>query len=94
MGLPLMLVGDVTADGRADLLLQHDADELRVFLGTAERGVFERRYQRLTMPLADPARSWLVDLDGDGRQDLVMHHVAPGEPCRVTTVMARPGSES
>lgn len=96
-----VLVGDVTGDGRADLLIgrdrgeppgprRHADDSLHLFVGEPGPDLFSREPQELVLPLPEDGEYvWLADLDRDGRQGIVMHHPSPTEPHRVTVLMAR-----
>lgn len=98
-----LLIGDVTGDGRSDLLIEGGHKELHVFVGVPGPDLFAQRPQRVAIDLPnDREYAWLVDLNEDGKQDLLMHHPftlrdahgarkqPPGtEPHRVTMLIAR-----
>ncbi len=97
-----LLIGDVTGDGRPDLLIEPEFRELHVYAGVPGPGMFAPKPQRVEVPLHDGEYAWLADLDRDGRQDILVHHpftlrdahgarkLPPGtEPHRVTVLMAR-----
>ena len=97
-----LLIGDVTGDGRSDLLVEPEFRELHVHAGVPEPGLFARRPRRVAVSLHDGEFAWLADLDRDGRQDILVHHpftlrdahgapkLPPGtEPHRVTILIAR-----
>ena len=96
-----VLVGDVTGDGRADLLLgrdrgeppgprRHADDSLHIFIGEPGPDLFSARPHELPVALPEDGEYvWLADLDDDGRQDVVMHHPSTTEPHRLVVLMAR-----
>ena len=73
-----LLIGDVTGDGRADLLIESSHRELRVFVGVPGPGLFAQRPQKVAVALPHDAEyTWLVDLNEDGKQDILMHDPFP-----------------
>jgi hypothetical protein len=85
-----VLVGDVNGDGRADLLMGKGRKELRVFLGVPGPELFSREPQKVATAIPRGREyAWLTDLNGDGKQDVLMHHPSATEPHRVTLLVAR-----
>lgn len=95
-------VGDVTGDGRPDLLLEREFTELNLFVGVPGPSMFAQQPETLAVLLHDREYSWLVDLNRDGKQDMLVHHpftlrdphggpsLPPGsEPHRMTILVAR-----
>ena len=96
-------IGDVTGDGRSDLLIADHPRIMVVFVGVPGPEIFAQHAQRVAVALPnDEEYTYLVDLNKDGVQDLLMHHpftlrdahgapkLAPGtEPHRVTMLIAR-----
>ena len=87
-------IGDVTGDNRLDLLLGDHPRIMGIFVGMPGPEMFARQSQEVAVAMPnDEEYTWLVDLNKDGVQDLLMHrpftlrdaHGAPIEP---------PGTES
>ena len=98
-----LLIGDVTGDGRSDLIIGTHPWILQVFVGVPEPYLFARRSHEVAVAVPnDEEYTWLVDLNKDGKQDILMHHPftqrddfgapirPPGtDPHRVTMLIAR-----
>ena len=96
-------IGDVTGDGRSDLLRADHPRIMDVFVGVPGPDLFARRAQNVRGVLPnDEEYTWLADLNKDGKQDILMHHpftlkdahggrkLPPGtEPHRVTMLISR-----
>ena len=98
-----LFIGDVTGNGRSDLLIEWTHRELQVYAGVPGAELFVGQPQKVAIELPNDAEfTWLTDLNRDGKQDIVMHHPftqrdahgapmeLPGtEPHRVTLLIAR-----
>ena len=85
-----LLIGDVTGDGRSDLLIEETHRQMRVFVGVPGPDLFARQPQRVAVAIPnDEEYTWLVDLNQDGKQDVLMHHASTTAPHRVTVLMSR-----
>ena len=85
-----LLIGNVTGDGRSDLLIEWTSRELRVFVGVPGPDLFARRPQKVAVSMPrEEEYTWLADFNKDGREDILMHHPSATEPHRLTILMAR-----
>ena len=86
---PSVLIGDVNGDRRADLLVQEGWEELRVFIGVPGPNIFAQQSQKVVVAMPNEEYTWLVDLNKDGKQDVLMHQPSITAPQRVTVLIAR-----
>ena len=86
---PSVLIGDVNGDSRLDLLVQKGRKGLHVFRGVPGRELFARRPEEIAIAMPDEEYTWLVDLNRDGKQDVLMHHAFTARPHRVTMLVAK-----
>ncbi len=73
---------------------------MKVFVGVPGPGLFSEQPEDVVVPMRDHGEYvWLVDLNQDGKQDILLHHPsrcrgdihreATTEPPRVTMLIAR-----
>ncbi len=87
---PAVLLGDVNGDGRSDAVIARNRKALHVHLGTPGPDLFAKRPRRIATPVPeDEEYIWLADLNGDGIQDVLMHHASVPAAQRVTILMSR-----
>ena len=68
-------IRDVTGDGHSDLLIADHPRIMAVFVGVPGPEMFAQQSQAVAIdPPNDEEYTWLVDLNKDGVQDMLMHH--------------------
>jgi hypothetical protein len=88
--IPSVLIADVDGDAIDDLLVQDGEDTLKIYLGGEGGKLFAKRSidYEVHMP-SDPDLIDMVDLNSDGKQDLVMRHQTSGEPRKVVVMVSQ-----
>ena len=87
---PPVLIADVNGDRRSDLLMGWGRKELRVFLGVPGPDLFARKPQKVAVPMPNnEEHTWLVNLNKDNKQDILMYYPSITDSHRVTLLITR-----
>lgn len=85
---PPVLIGDMSGDGHAELIVGHGRDELRIHAGHPTEP-WTSRPHKVSVALPDDERNTsLADLDGDGKQDILIYNTSQ-TPHLLTTLIVR-----
>ena len=87
---PAVLMGDVNGDGRSDLLVGKNWEELHIFLGIPGPELLAQKPQKLAVSMPNDERNMrLVDLNKDNKQDILIYYPSTNEPHRVTLLITQ-----
>lgn len=85
---PSVLTTDITGDGIVDLLIQDRVDTLKIYVGTGDEKLFSQRAVDIENKLpGDPTFLEPEDLDGDGKQDILMQFLLEKKAGRIKTLI-------
>ncbi len=73
---PNLFLGDVNGNGEADLIKETSFRGFKFYSGSTGPEVFSQEGQKVSVILpSDEEFAWLVDINRDGKQDILMHHL-------------------
>lgn len=85
---PAVLLGDVNGDRRSDLLVGKNWEEMYIFLGVPGPELLSQIPEKIraTMP-NDERNIWLVDINADDKQDILLYYPSTTESHRATLLI-------
>ena len=87
---PAVLLGDVNGDGHSDLLVGKNWEELHIFLGVPGPKLLAKKPQKVKVAMPNDERNiWLVNLNKDNKQDILIYHRSTTEQYQVTMLIAK-----
>ncbi len=87
---PVVLLGDVNGDGRSDLLVGKNWEELHVFLGIPGPELLAQTPEKIIVAMPNDERNArLVNLNRDNKQDILIHHPSTTDPHQVILLTAQ-----
>ncbi len=87
---PAVLMGDVNGDGRSDLLVGKNWEELHIFLGIPGPKLLAQTPQKVAVTMPNDERNMrLIDLNKDNKQDILIYYPSTTEPHRVILLITQ-----
>ena len=87
---PSVLLGDMTGDNRTDVVVGKNRGALYFFPGLPAPDLLAAEPQIIEVDVpGNETQSRLADLNGDGKQDLLLHHASATKPNRVILLISR-----
>ena len=87
---PAVLLGDVTGNGRMDLLVGKNWNEMQVFLGIEAEHLFLNRPQKMKINMPEDERNIkLVNINKDNKKDILIYHRSNTEPHQLTLLISK-----
>lgn len=87
---PAVLLGDVNGDNRFDLIIGKHWDEMHIYLGIPCSKLFPKHPQKGKVRMPNDERNmWLVDMNNDKKQDILIYHPNTADSHRVNLLVSK-----
>lgn len=87
---PVVLIGDVHGDNRLDILIGKSWKEMSIYPGIPGQQLIAKEPQKVKIVMPNDERNmWLVDMNNDKKQDILVYHPNHAESHRLILLVSK-----